>query len=84
MGFIAAGNLVRDAVDLQPRHLLMWALLGEGRGRVWKARQVARLAHAAGLSREQAWFVDSAATEYVETLTWSSFTRLVEAGDHPP
>lgn len=79
VGFIAAGNLIRDAIDLQHRHPLMWALLGEGGGRVWKARQVARLAHAAALSREQSWFVDSATTEYVDTLTWSAFTRLVEA-----
>ena len=79
VGFIAAGGLIRDAIDLQHRHPLMWALLGEGRGRVWKARQVARLVHAAGLSREQAWFVDSATTEYVDTLSWSAFTALVEA-----
>ena len=78
-GFIAAANLIRDAVDLQHRHPLLWAALGEGRGRVWKARRVAAMAHAAGLSREQAWSVDAATTEYVDTLTWSAFTRLVEA-----
>jgi len=78
-GFLAAATLIRDAVDLQHRHPLLWAALGQGKGRVWKARQVARLTHAAGLSREQAWFVDAATTDYVDTLTWSGFTRLVEA-----
>lgn len=52
VGFIAAGNLIRDAIDLQHRHPLMWALLGDGRGQVWKARQVARLAHAAWQLRQ--------------------------------
>jgi hypothetical protein len=78
-GFIAAANLIRDAVDLQHRHPLLWAALGEGRGRVWKARRVAAMVHAAGLTREQAWLVDAATTGYVDTLTWSAFTRLVEA-----
>jgi len=79
VGFIAASNLLRDALDLQHRHPLMWAALADGKGRVWKARQVAKLVHAARLSREQAWFVDAATTGYVDTLTWSAFTRLVEA-----
>ena len=79
VGFIAANTLLRDALDLQHRHPLLWAALGEGKARVWKARQVAHLVHAAGLSREQAWFVDAATTEYVDSLTWSAFTRLVEA-----
>lgn len=78
-GFITATSMLRDAVDLQHRHPLMWTALAEGRGRVWKARQVARMTHAAGLTREQAWFVDSATTPFVDTLTWSAFTRLVEA-----
>ena len=78
-GFIAAANLLRDAIDLQHRHPLMWKALGEGKGRVWKARQVARMTHAAGLTRDQARFVDRATTSFVDTLTWSAFTRLVEA-----
>lgn len=36
-GFITATSLLRDAVDLQHRHPLMWTALAEGRGRVWKA-----------------------------------------------
>jgi len=78
-GFIAASSLIRDALDLAHRHPLMWQALGEGKARVWKARQVARLVHAAGLTREQAWFVDAATTPYVDTLTWAAFTRLLEA-----
>jgi hypothetical protein len=78
-GFIAASTLIRDALDLQHRHPLMWQALGDGKARVWKARQVARMTHAAGLSWEQARFVDEATTPYVDTLVWSTFTRLVEA-----
>jgi hypothetical protein len=78
-GFIAASTLIRDAVDLQHRHPRMWEALAAGRARVWKARQVARWAHAAGLTREQAWFLDAATTPYVDSLTWSAFSRLVEA-----
>ncbi len=75
----AAAALIRDAVDLRHRHPLLWAALERGHGRVWKARQIARLASAAGLTREQAWFVDAATTPYLDSLTWSAFTRLVEA-----
>lgn len=79
VGFIAATTLMRDAVDLQHRHPRLWAALSRGEGRVWKARQVARMAHAAGLSVEQARFVDAVTTDYMDTLTWSAYTRLVEA-----
>src|SRR3954452_12534727 len=78
-GFVSANTLIRDALDLQHRHPQMWQALGEGKARVWKARQVARMTHAAGLSWEQARFVDEATTPYVDTLLWSAFTRLVEA-----
>ncbi len=78
-GFLSAQSLLRDAVDLQHRHPRLWASLAQGRGRVWKARHVAHQVHAAGLSRDQAWFVDEATTPYLDTLTWSAFTRLVEA-----
>ena len=53
-GYIAADNLMRDALDLQHRHPLLWSELRAGRGRVWKARKVARMVHAAGLSGVQA------------------------------
>lgn len=78
-GSFAAQSLIRDAVDLQHRHPRLWAALAEGKGRVWKARQVARLFHAAGLSRDQARFVDEATAPSMDTLTWSAFTRIVEA-----
>lgn len=79
VGFIAASTLMRDAVDLRHRHPRMWSALRAGRARVWKARKVSKLVHAAGLSLDQARFVDAATTEYVDALTWSAFTRLVEA-----
>src|SRR3954470_10693448 len=79
IGFIAAGTLIRDALDLQHRHPRLWQALAEGKGRVWKARQVARMVHAADLTAAQARFVDEATTPYVDTLAWAAFTRLVEA-----
>jgi hypothetical protein len=78
-GFIAADNLMRDALDLQHRHPLMWSGLREGRGRVWKARKVARLVHAAGLTLQQARQVDAQTTRYVDSLPWGKFIELVEA-----
>ncbi len=79
VGPLTAQSLVRDAVDLRHRHPALWTLLGSGNGRVWKARQVARLTHAARLSRDQARFVDAATTPYLDALSWSAFTNLVEA-----
>ena len=78
-GPVAAENLVRDALDLRHRHPRLWAALGQGRGRVWKARKVAHLTHAAGLGREQAGFVDAAVTPYIDALAWKPFTDLVQA-----
>jgi hypothetical protein len=78
-GFVSASRLIRDAVDLQYRHPRMWQALGQGRARVWKARQVARMVHAADLGFDQARFVDEATTPYVDTLPWSAFERLVQA-----
>ena len=36
-----AENLLRDALDLRHRQPVLWAALGSGTGRVWKARKVA-------------------------------------------
>ena len=76
---VTAENLVRDAVDLRHRHPHLWAALADGRARVWKARKVAHLTHAAGLSLDQARAVDAAVTPYVDALAWKAFTDLVEA-----
>ena len=76
---VAADHLIRDALDLRHRHPVLWAALGAGRARVWKARKVAQLTHAAGLSLEQALVVDAAVAPYVEALAWKPFTDLVAA-----
>ncbi len=78
-GFISADNLMRDALDLAHRHPHMWATLAAGQGRVWKARKVAKLVHAAGLDLTAARVVDAATTPHVDTLPWASFERLVTA-----
>src|SRR4051794_3422647 len=78
-GYVAADNLIHDAVDLQFRHPVLWAGLGQGRGRVWKARKVARMTYAAGLSLEQARWGDARVADYVDSLPWSRFLDLVAA-----
>jgi hypothetical protein len=78
-GFIAADNLIRDALDLRHRHPRMWTALVAGEGRVWKARKVARMVHAAGLGLAQARRIDEDTTPHVDALPWGAFVRLVEA-----
>ncbi len=75
----SAAALMRDAVDLQHRHPRLWALLATGAGRVWKARKVAAWCHAADLALEQAWAVDAATTDYLDSLPWADVERLVRA-----
>ena len=79
IGPVSAENLVRDALDLRHRHPALWAALAAGKGRVWKARKVARMVHAVGLTLEQARAVDAATTPYVDALPWKPFSDLVEA-----
>ncbi len=79
IGCVAAEHLVRDALDLRHRHPVLWAALGAGRGRVWKARRVARMTHDARLTLEQARVVDAAVAPYVDALAFRPFTNLVEA-----
>ena len=67
-GYLTADNLLRDALDLRHRHPAMWTALGHGHARVWKARKVAALTHAAELTLEQARYVDAATTPYVDSL----------------
>ena len=47
--------------------------------RVWQARRVAGMCHAAGLDREQARWVDAATTRYAASLPWGRFEALVAA-----
>jgi hypothetical protein len=75
----SAGSLMRDALDVRHRHPRLWEALRGLRAQVWQARHVARRVHAAGLSLEQARWVDAQTTPYVETLPWYRFTDLVEA-----
>lgn len=79
VGCIAANTMMRDALDLEHRHPAMWQSLKASTARVWKARKVAQLVHAAGLSLEQAHRVDAQVTQYVDTLSWSKFLDLLQA-----
>ena len=79
MGFTAADCYIRDAANTRHRHPSLWAALGERRGRVWQARKVSRMCAAAGLTRDQARWVDAVTTPYVGSLPWGRFESLVEA-----
>jgi hypothetical protein len=79
MGPVAAGCLVRDAVNVRHRHPVLWAALLAGRGRVWQAREVARLCATAGLDSVQAGWVDAVTSPYLASLPWGRFVALVEA-----
>ncbi|MDQ3615621.1 MAG: hypothetical protein M3393_03150 [Actinomycetota bacterium] len=78
-GYIWADNYLRDALDLRHRHPMMWAAIFAGQARVWQGREVARLAHVAGLSLEQARWVDAVTSDRLADLAWGTFVNLVEA-----
>ncbi|MGH3509866.1 MAG: hypothetical protein ACRDPI_06510 [Nocardioidaceae bacterium] len=83
IGHVAAWSYLRDALDLRHRHPKLWGAATEAdeynRVRVWQARKVAAMCHAAGLTLEQAREVDTKTTPYAGTLPWTRFTALVEA-----
>ncbi len=93
VGHGSAVHLLRDALDVRERHPLWWAQItavahadpaavadGSVAGvRVWQARRVAGMCHAAGLDREQARWVDAASTRYAASLPWGRFEALVAA-----
>ena len=79
IGYVAADLLVLDALDLRHRHPLLWAALGEGGVCAWQARIVAKLAHTAGLSLDQARWVDEVTTPRLVSLPWGRFLAVVEA-----
>ncbi len=72
-------QLAADAVNVRHRHPLLWAGVMAGTVRVWVATKVARRCAAAGLSREQAAWVDTETTPYLATLPVGRFLDLVEA-----
>ncbi len=93
VGHGSAVHLLRDALDVRERHPLWWAQItavahadpaavadGSVAGvRVWQARRVAGMCHAAGLDRGQARWVDAATTRYAASLPWGRFEALVAA-----
>ena len=79
VGFISADNLVRDALNLRHHHPVMWRAVFAGAARVWQAREVAKMAGVAGLSREQTHWLDTATTHRLASLPWGRFVKVVEA-----
>jgi hypothetical protein len=75
----SARNLVRDAVDVRHRHPALWAAAQGLDAPVWQAREVAKRTRVAGLTLDQARWVDTQTTPYLGTLAWTKFLELVEA-----
>jgi len=78
-GFISADNLVRDALNLRHNHPVLWAAVFAGTARVWQAREVAKMAAAAGLSSEQTGWLDTVTTHRLASLPWGRFLNVVAA-----
>ncbi len=72
-------TLIADAVNLRHRHPLLWRALRQGEVRVWLAVQVARRCAAAGLSAEQALWVDAQVMPSMSALPTKRFLALVDA-----
>src|SRR3712207_5206883 len=66
-------QLVADAVNLRHRHPLLWESIRRGEVRTWLAAKVARRCAAAGLTKDQAMWVDGQTTPYLLTLPIGRF-----------
>lgn len=75
----AARSLMRDVLDLRHRHPMLWSAVLDRRARFWQARQVARVAHAAGLDREGTRHVDARTAPHLGSVPWGRMLSLVEA-----
>ena len=78
-GFISASNQMGNALDVQHRHPRLWEGIRAHVVRPYQATEVARRTSAAGLSLEQARWVDDQIDGYLQSLPWAGFLDLVEA-----
>ena len=72
----AATWLIRDIVNLQARHPVLWMMVRRGQVPVWQARQVVAEAARYQLTAEQAGEVDLQLAPKVGVLPWSRVLRL--------
>jgi hypothetical protein len=75
----SARSLLADALDLRHRHPRLWAAVMTGQVEDFKARHVARLTRAAGLSLTQALQVDLKCVDAVVGVSWGRAMSVVEA-----
>jgi hypothetical protein len=75
----SAAMLLGDVLDLQHRHPLLWQAILARRVRPWQAVPVARATRKAGLSLEQARWVDARVAPYLGTVPKTTFEELLEA-----
>jgi hypothetical protein len=78
-GFISASNQMANALDVRHRHPRLWDGIQARVVRPFQAIEVARRTSAAGLSLEQARWVDDQIDGYLQSLPWAGFVDLVEA-----
>jgi hypothetical protein len=78
-GPVAALNMMANALDVEYRHPKLWAGIKAGTVRPFQACEVAKRTRNAGLSLEQARWVDAQIDGYLGSLAWDRFLALVEA-----
>ena len=89
---VAGSHQLQDALDVRHRHPQTWARLLEtctadapgvdpalaaGMVQVWQARAVAKACHTAGLTLEQARWVDAEITPLLGHLPWSTLLNVL-------
>jgi len=89
---VAGSHQLQDALDVRHRHPQTWARLLEtcaadapgadpalaaGMVQVWQARAVAKACHTAGLTLEQARWVDAEVTPLLGHLAWSTLLNVL-------
>jgi hypothetical protein len=73
MSTAGASGLLRDVLDLRHRHPRLWAAVLSGRARFWQARQISRMAHAAGLDAAGARYVDDRTGPHLGLVSWGGW-----------
>ena len=78
-GPVSAANLIANALDMEHRHPRLSAGIDAHTVRPFQGVEVAKRTRAAGLTLEQARWVDDQIDGYLQSLSWDRFIGLVEA-----
>lgn len=78
---LAGATLLRKVANLRERHPRLWSRVVAKQVRGWKALEAARIVglDEYKLSREQARWIDEKTFEWIDTLPWGEFLRVLQA-----